>query len=343
MELDASLAFDVRLSEIAELASRAERLGFGALWMAETRRDPFLPLALVAEHTSTISFGTAVAVAFARSPTVVAQTAWDLAERSGGRFILGLGTQVRAHIERRFAMPWSGRPVAQLRDYVAAVRAIWQGWQSGEPVRHRGTSYRVTLMTPFFAPPPISHPEIPIYLAGVGPAMGALAGEVAEGLIVHPLHSRRYLAEIVRPAVEAGAARAGRPATDVALFGSVLVGIGEAGREAVREQIGFYASTPSYRGVLALHGWEGLGDSLSDLARRRRWSEMPRLVTDEMVDAFAVTGSWDELPGRLERRCAGLLDRVSLYRPFGAPTDDPSWRRLIAALGQGPLSSASAP
>jgi probable F420-dependent oxidoreductase len=331
MELDAAIGFDTGLAQIPELAVRAEGLGFGALWSAETRHDPFLPLALVAERTERIRFGTAIAVAFARSPTVVAQTAWDLAQRSDGRFILGLGTQVRAHVERRFAMPWSGRPVAQLRDYVTVLRAVWRAWQTGEAVRHRGQYYPVTLMTPFFSPGPIGHPEIPVYLAGVGAAMCGLAGEVADGIIVHPLHSARYLAEVVRPAVAAGAARTGRVAGDVTLSGSVLAGFGEAGLAQVREQIAFYASTPTYRPVLELHGWTDVGAALSELARRGRWSDMPALVSDAMVDAFGlVVSSWAELAAALRSRYDGLLERVTLYRPFGDPADDDGWRTLLA-------------
>lgn len=332
MDLEASIGFDADLSAIPELAARAERLGFSALWTAETRHDPFLPLALVAEHTSRMRFGTAVAVAFARSPTAVALTAWDLAHRSGGRFILGLGSQVRAHIERRFGMTWAGRPVEQLRDYVAAVRAIWRSWQTEEPLRHRGPHYRLSLMSPFFSPPPLANAEIPIYLAGVGPAMCRLAGEVADGLIVHPLNSPRYLAEVVLPAVASGADHAGRPLSAVRRTGSVLVGIGEGDREGVREQIAFYASTPSYRPVLARHGWEEVGVRLSELARRGRWREMPALVPDPMVEAFAVVAPWSELGRRLRDRYTGLLDGVALYRPFGAVTDDAEWSRLLAEL-----------
>ena len=185
----------------------------GGLWTAETSHDPFLPLALAAEHTERLELGTAIAVAFARSPVAVAQTAWDLARLSGGRFILGLGSQVRAHVERRFGMPWSDRPVAQMREYVAVLRAAWEAWQTGTRPAFRGEHYRLTLMTPFFDPGPIDHPQIPVYLAGVGAGMTRLAGEVADGLIVHPMHSRAYLADVVLPAGggrPAGASRSPR-------------------------------------------------------------------------------------------------------------------------------------
>ncbi len=332
MKVDALIGFDTHLADVPDLAARAEALGFSAIWTAETRHDPFLPLVLAAEHTKRLRMGTAVAVAFARSPGVVAETAWDLARRSEGRFILGLGTQVRAHVERRFGMPWSGRPVAQLRDYVAALRAIWHAWQTGEAPNHRGSFYRITLMPPFFDPGPISRPMIPVYLAGVGPAMCALAGEVADGLIVHPLHSRRYLEEAILPAVASGVATAGRQRSAVSISASVLVGIGSGGAEQVREQIAFYASTPTYRPVLAVHGWEEVGEALSGLARRGRWTEMAALVTPGMVEAFAIVGSWDELAERLRERYEGVLDRVSVYRPFGDPADEPRWAQLVASL-----------
>lgn len=334
MELDASIGFDTGLEEIGALAARAEALGFGAIWTAETQHDPFLPLAVAAEHTRRVHLGTAIAVAFARSPTVVAQTAWDLARRTDGRFILGLGTQVRAHIERRFGMPWSGHPVAQLRDYIAVLRAVWHTWQTGEPIRHQGPYYRITLMSPFFSPGRLEHPEVPVFIAGVGEAMCALAGEAADGLIVHPLHSTRYLAEVVRPAVAHGAERAGRDPGRVKLSGSVMVGFGDAGRDAMREQIAFYASTPTYRPVLDLHGWADVGAALSEKARHGRWKEMPALVPDPMVETFGlVVGSWDDLGPALHARYDGLLDRVSLYRPFGDPADDAGWGALLGSAG----------
>jgi alkanesulfonate monooxygenase SsuD/methylene tetrahydromethanopterin reductase-like flavin-dependent oxidoreductase (luciferase family) len=200
MKLDTSIGFGADLAEVPALARAAEAIGFDALWSSETQHDPFLPLALVAEHTQHIRFGTAVAIAFARSPVVLAHTAWDLAGRSGGRFILGLGTQVKPHVERRFGMAWSGKPVAQLREFVQAIRAVWNNWQTGERVNFRGEHYKITLMTPFFSPAPIQHPHIPIYVAGVGAPLSRMAGEVADGFVVHPLNTAKYLAEVVRRA-----------------------------------------------------------------------------------------------------------------------------------------------
>ncbi|MGH2429261.1 MAG: TIGR03617 family F420-dependent LLM class oxidoreductase [Candidatus Limnocylindria bacterium] len=335
MRLDAAVAFDTDLADMPELARAAERIGFGAIWTAETSHDPFLPIALGAEHTNRLRFGTAVAIAFARSPTVVAHTAWDLARLSGGRFILGLGTQVRPHVERRFGMPWSGRPVAQLREYVGALRAVWRSWQDGEPLSFRGEHYRLTLMTPFFAPAPIQNPAIPIHLAGVGAPLARLAGEVADGFAVHPLHSPSYLDEVIRPAVAAGAAAAGRETASVALSGSLIVALDDGEIAAARRQVAFYASTPSYRRVLAHHGWESVGLELSELARHARWEEMGSRITDDMLDAFAIVGSWEDLAGRLRDRYAERLDRVALYRSFVPGVEDDRWTGLVARLAGG--------
>ncbi|MEW6569006.1 MAG: TIGR03617 family F420-dependent LLM class oxidoreductase, partial [Chloroflexota bacterium] len=216
MLLDANLP-PMTLGQIPALAEAAERIGFAALWSSETQHDPFLPLALAAEHSTRLQLGTAVALALTRSPTALAYTAWDLAEVSHGRFILGLGTQVRAHVTRRFGMDWPDSPAGKLREVVGAIRALWTTWQDGGRLNFRGQYFKLTLMTPFFDPGPIAQPAIPIYLAGVNPALCRLAGEVADGLVAHPYHSERYLREVVRPAVAEGQARAGRPARSVRL------------------------------------------------------------------------------------------------------------------------------
>lgn len=326
MRLDASLGFETPLAEVPRLAREAEAAGVAALWTAETSHDPFLPLALAAEHTERLELGTAIAVAFARSPTAVAATAWDLARLSRGRFLLGLGTQVRAHVERRFGMPWSGHPVSQLREFVAVLRAAWAAWQSGERPSFRGEHYRLTLMSPFFDPGPIDHPAIPVYLAGVGAGMTALAGEVADGLIVHPLHSRAYLADVVLPAVAGGAARADRHRSAVTVAGSVILATDEAEAAAARRTISFYASTPTYRPVLEHHGWTDVADALSAHARRGRWDDMSALVTDEMLETFAVVARPTDVRRALQLRAEGLLDRVAPYQAFGSSV----WRALRA-------------
>jgi probable F420-dependent oxidoreductase len=325
MRLDASLGFDTQLAAVGALAREAESAGVAGLWTAETSHDPFLPLVVAAESTERIELGTAIAVAFARSPVSMAATAWDLARLSGGRFILGLGSQVRAHIERRFAMPWSGRPVAQLREYVTVLRVAWEAWQNGTRPGHRGEFYRFTLMTPFFDPGPNEHPAIPVYLAGVGAAMTRLAGEVGDGLIVHPLHSCAYLADVILPAVADGARATGRPVSAVTIAGSLIVATNEDEINAARQTIGFYASTPTYRPVLDHHGWAAVASELAGHARHGRWDAMAGLVTDEMLDAFAVVAAPEELRAAIERRTDGLMDRAAPYAAFGTGP----WKGLV--------------
>lgn len=331
MLLDANLP-PVTLRQIPALAQAAENIGFSALWSTETLHDPFLPLGLIAEHSQRLHFGTAVAVAFARSPATLAYTAWDLADSSRGRFILGLGTQVRAHIVRRFGMPWPDSPAGKLREMIGAIRALWEAWQEGGPLSFQGEHYNLNLMTPFFNPGPIDHPHVPIYIAGVNTGLCRLAGEVADGMLAHPYHSVRYLQEVVRPAVAAGAARAGRDPALIHVAVTALVATTQDEAEFARSQIAFYASTPSYRPVMALHGWGEVADQLRALARGGEWGEMGGRITDEMLHTFAVVASEDELAATLRRRYAGLADRLSLYLPFSPGERDNFWRNLAAEL-----------
>ena len=333
MILDAALA-PASLRDVPSLAAAAEALGFDAVWTSETQHDPFLPLGLVAERTTRLRFGTAVAIGFARSPTVLAHTAWDLAAASGGRFLLGLGTQVRAHVERRFGMPWPSSPARALRELILSLRAIWNTWQTGERLNFRGQVYRLTLMTPFFSPPPVEAVSIPIYLAGVNRALCRLTGEVADGLHVHPLHSAAYLRQVVLPAVRDGAKSAGRGARDVALSTAVLTVTDPAEEDFVRSQIAFYASTPSYRPVMALHGWDDAADRLSGLARRGAWAEMPAVVDTEMLRTFAVVAPPDDMAQALHDRYDGLADRLTLYHPFRPGERDDFWQRLVQGLAE---------
>jgi probable F420-dependent oxidoreductase len=325
MRLDALLDADLPLADAATTAREAEAADIAGLWTTETKHDPFLPLAAAATATTRIEVGTAVAMAFARSPLVTAATAWDLARVSGGRFILGLGSQVRAHVERRFGMPWSGRPVAQMREYVAVVRAAWSAWQHGTRPSFRGDTYRFTLMTPFFDPGPIEHPHVPVYLAAVGAGMVRLAGEVADGLIVHPLHSRSYLEDVIVPTLATATADAGRDAASVSVSASVIVATNDEEVAEARRTIGFYASTPTYRGLLEHHGWDSEADALASHARHGRWDEMPAVASDAMLGAFAVVAEPGDLRAALERRADGLLDRVAPYAPFGSGP----WKALV--------------
>jgi probable F420-dependent oxidoreductase len=335
MELDASLGTrGGYLRRVGETARGAENLGFAGLWTSETRHDAFLPLAIAANETGRIELGTAVAIAFSRSPMEVAQTAWDLQDLSSGRFILGLGTQVKAHVKRRFSMPWE-RPVARLREYILALRAIWGSFRSGGPLRFEGEFYNHTLMTPFFNPGPIESPEVPIYVAGVNTSLARLAGELCEGFHVHPFHSPEYIRRTVQPAIAEGAQRGGRDPDEVELATTVFVVTGQSGaeieeqREEVRAQISFYASTPTYRTVLEAHGWEEVGERLGRLARDNRWDEMPELISDEMLGAFAIEAAPEEMRVALEERYEGLIDRLALYEPFVPGERDEFWRKVV--------------
>jgi probable F420-dependent oxidoreductase len=328
MKFDASLP-PVPLKDVPEIARAAEAMGFDAVWTQETMHDPFLPGALVAEHTHRLHFGTGVAIAFARSPATLAYTAWDLAQASQGRFILGLGTQVKAHVERRFGMPWPDSVVGKLREQIEAVRAFWRTWQTGASLNYRGAYYRLTLMSPFFNPGPIQHPEIPIYIAGVNPGLARLAGETADGFHVHPFHTPLYLSEVLLPGIVEGAQRAGRRREDIAVTVTAFAVTSAGEADFVRQQISFYASTPSYRKVMALHGWEAQAEELSNLAAHGRWGEMPGLISDGMLETFAVVSEPAGLYQALMTRYGALVDRLGLYLPFLPGVRDDFWRAFL--------------
>ena len=338
LKLDAGLGTEGDyLKRMDRTARAAENLGFAGLWTSETKHDAFLPLAVAANATEAIELGTSVAIAFSRSPMETAQTAWDLQRLSDGRFILGLGTQVRAHVERRFSMPF-GRPAARLREYILALRAIWESFQTEGPLKFEGEFYRHTLMTPFFNPGPIGHPGIPVYIAGVNTRLAELAGELCDGFHVHPFHSPEYLRRTVKPAIAEGARKAGRRTGDVELATSVFVVSGQneeettRQRESARSQVSFYASTPTYRTVLEAHGWEEVGERLGVLAREKKWREMPALVTDEMLGAFVVEAQPEEVDPALRDRYEGLIDRVALYVPFVPGQRDEFWQEVVGSV-----------
>lgn len=316
MKIDFHLP-NCRLAEVPRQAARARDLGYDGLFTSDTAHDPFLRVAVAVPAARGLDLGTAVAVAFARSPMTVAQVAWDLAALTEGGFLLGLGTQIRAHVERRFSMPW-GSPARRMSEYIRALRSIWNTWQEGEPLRFRGEFYSFTLMTPFFDPGPIEHPSIPVYLAGVGPRMARLAGEMCDGYHIHPFHTVRYLREVTIPAMRDGAEQAGRVLDQVEMASGVFVVTGrdsremEAMRARVRQQIAFYASTPAYRPVLELHGWD-FGPRLTALSKRGRWRMMADLITDEVVSEVAVEAPLDELGRAVRSRYEGILDRIGIY------------------------------
>lgn len=333
MKFDVTI-FPDNLNGAGKLARTVEDYGFDGLWTSETAHNPFLPLTHAAAATERILLGTAVAIAFPRSPMVTAQIAWDLAGQSGGRFALGLGTQVKQHITKRFGVEWTA-PVPRLREYIQAMRAIWTTFQTGTPLRYQGEHYKLTLMTPFFNPGAIAQPDIPIYIAGVNEGLCKLAGELCQGFHVHSFHTVRYLKELILPAVETGAAGAGRSRGDVSMSCAIFVVTGRDAQEMannkamVRSQIAFYASTPSYSTVMEMHGWMDLHERLNAMSREGKWYEMGDLISDEMLNEFAVIAPVDELPHAVKARYEGLLDRIGYYFPFvpGDAEKELVWKR----------------
>jgi probable F420-dependent oxidoreductase len=321
-----------------EAAIEAASHGYDGFFTAETQYDPFLPLALAGAAQPGLDLGTAIAVAFPRSPMVTAMTAWDLARMSGGRFILGLGTQVRAHIVRRFSTTWD-HPTPRLREYIQALRTIWASFQGSASLSFEGEFYRFSLITPFFNPGPIRYPEIPVFIAGVGPHLSRLAGEMCQGFHVHPFHTIRYLDEVVIPSIGDGAARMGRTIDDVEVATTVFVMTGatesevEQAMEAVRQQIAFYASTPSYLPVLEAEGWD-FGAELNAMSKRGEWQEMAALVPDEAVLTVGVATPIDQLARAIQDRYADRVQRIGFYTigPTALNTDREALREVIASL-----------
>ncbi|HET6259035.1 MAG TPA: LLM class F420-dependent oxidoreductase [Pseudonocardia sp.] len=329
------------LAELAAEAQEREAAGYDGLWSFEGPHDPFLPLMPVAEHTARVAVGTAIAVAFARSPMTTAYVAHDLQVHSEGRFLLGLGSQVRPHIERRFAMPWS-HPAPRMREYVQALRAIWAAWNDGEKLNFQGDFYAHTLMTPFFSPAPSPWGPPKVYLAAVGEHMTRAAGEVCDGLQPHTFTTQRYLREQTIPILEEGLAASGRSLADfsISFSGFVVTGTTEeemaTAARGVRQQIAFYGSTPAYRKVLDLHGWGELGVELNRLSRSSdddRWQRMGELVEDEVVDAFAVVTEPDRLGPALLERYGSIVDRFAFYAPY--PHGDDLFGPAIETLRAG--------
>ncbi len=333
MQVDGFIGFDP--SRVVETATRAERIGYDGLWSAETSHDPFLPLAIAAEHTERLQLGTGIAVAFARNPMTLATVANDLQSISKGRSMLGLGSQIKPHVEKRYSMPWS-HPAARMRELILAIRAIWASWADGSRLAFRGEFYRHTLMTPMFDPGPNSYGHPPIFLAAVGPRMTEVAGEVADGMIVHGFTTERYLREVTLPALERGFAAGKRSRADfqISYPGMVITALDEAGFDtavaATKKQIAFYGSTPAYRPVLELHGWGDLQTELHALSRRGEWDEMAGLIDDEVLGTFAVTGELDVIADRVRERFGDIVDRFNVYAPYGIAPE--RWAEVLAAF-----------
>jgi probable F420-dependent oxidoreductase len=312
------------LRAVPKVAKELEDLGYDGAFSAETSHDPFFPLLVAAEHTDRLELGTGIAVAFARNPMILANIGYDLHAYSGGRLMLGLGSQVKAHIEKRFSMPWS-HPAARMREMILAMRAIWASWNDGQKLDFRGEFYRHTLMTPFFNPGPNPYGTPKVFLAAVGEMMTEVAGEVADGMLVHAFSTERYIREVTLPALEKGLAKSGRTRGDLELSMPAFVVTGRTEEELAEarrgtcDQIAFYGSTPAYKGVLELHGWGDLHVELNKLSRSGRpeaWREMGDLIEDDVLHAFAVVAEPDRVGPALLDRYTGLLDRFSFYAPY---------------------------
>jgi probable F420-dependent oxidoreductase len=334
------------LEAVPDTARALESSGYDGAFTFEGPHDPFLPLVLAADATERLELTTAVAIAFARSPMTLANQAWDLQALSRGRFHLGLGSQVRAHIERRFSMPWSA-PARRMREVVLALRAVWATWQDGTPLRFEGDHFTHTLMTPFFDPGPLEWGPPPVWLGGVGPRMTEVAGEVADGFMVHPFVTRASLDAVTLPALARGRARPGAPAAPISVSLPVMIATGaddaslDGATAAVRAQIAFYASTPAYRVVLDVHGWGDLQPRLQEKTRAGDWAGMADLVPDDLLHAVAVVAAPDHVAPEILRRYGDVLDRVALNAPYAADPD--VWRQIAGDLRDQPTSKTYEP
>jgi probable F420-dependent oxidoreductase len=328
------------LGAVATAAQSIEADGYDGVIATENKHDPFLALAIAGTVTHRVELHTGVAIAFARSPMAVAETGWDLAGATGGRFVVGLGSQVRAHNERRFSVPWSP-PAPRMREYVQALRTIWRCWQTGEKLAYEGEHYRFSLMTPNFTPEPIDAPPPAVMIAAVGPGMLRVAGEECDGVKLHGFCTRRYLEEAVMPRLAAGLAKSGRRRQSFEISGGGFLATGPDEAtvarmfEWVRQRVGFYGSTPAYYPVLAAHGLEDLGHKLNALARQGRWDEMTKEVPDEVVHLFAAVGRWDEITKAIDERFGGLADAINAR---GNPATPALPRGLIADIRRLPCA-----
>lgn len=327
----------LHIRDFGDLSQVAESVGYDTVLVEETKDDPYQLLALGAAATTTLGIGTSVAMAFPRSPTVTAMSAWSLQKLSGGRFVLGLGSQVRGHVRRRFGLDWHA-PAPWMRDYVGAMRAVWNTWQTGATLAYESEHYNLSLMVPLFDPGPIEHPEIPIHIAAIGPNMCAVAGEVADGVRLHPICTERFIDERVKPAVAKGRERAGRQDDAVEIAMKPLVGAAPdeerlvAVERTVRARVAFYLSTPSYRRVFDLHDWGDLADKAAVLSKAQRWEELAAMVPDEVLHTVATLGTYDTIVARLRERYVGRVDRIEFSIPVNGPADAEILRTMLDGL-----------
>ena len=329
------------IRHISDVSKRMEALGFDGVTTPEAGHDPFLPIPLIAEHTERISIGTNVAIAFPRSPMVTAQIAWDLQQLSGGRFRLGLGTQVKAHVARRYATPWTSAPGPRMREYLECMRAMFDTFAGKEPRYYEGEHYNFSLMNPFFNPGPIDFAPPEILIAAVNPYMAGLAGELCDGLRLHPISTFDFTHKCVMPAVAKGAEKAGRKASDVDMVGAPFLCLAKdeaslrAAMEDQKQHIAFYASTPTYHSVLEHHGWLDTAAELHGMTRQGKWDELHKCISDDMLDEWAIVSTWDDFPDKCRARCEGIFDTVLLDLPPDARADKDFVRSTIAALKNG--------
>jgi probable F420-dependent oxidoreductase len=323
VRMEATITAPSSIQELAEHGRQLEEAGYDTILVPEAGHDPFLPIAILAEHTRRPHLGTGIAIAFPRSPFVTAQIAWDLQRFSGGRFLLGLGTQVKGHNERRYSTPWPSPAGPRLRDYILCLRAIFQTFQTGARPDFKGKHYEFTLISPFFNPGPNESGHVPIYISAVNPYNCRLAGELCEGIRMHPLNTPGYIRDVVRPALEAGAQKTGRKLSDIDIVANPFTVTGENQQELeeskalIKRHISFYAATRTYFSVMEHEGWLDIGQQLYALSTEGRWQDMPALVTDEMLEQLALVGTFDELPGKIAERYGGLVTSVNLV--FGPP------------------------
>ena len=326
------------IEALASYARQLEEIGYDSIITPEAGHDPFLPLMIVAEHTQRVKFGTGVAIAFPRSPFVVAQIAWDLQRYSGGRFILGLGTQVKGHNERRYSTPWPSPPGPRLREYILCLKAIFKTFQTGARPDFAGKHYQFSLISPFFNPGPNQNGRVPIYISAVNKYNCRLVGELCDGIRMHGFNTPKYTKEVILPSIEEGAKKAGRKLTDIDIVGGGFIVTGknqeeiEKAKAPVKQQIAFYGSTRAYFPVLELHGWGEVGQRLFRLSMEGRWAEMADEITDEMLDEFAIVCTYDELAPRLKQRYFGVVSTLDFGFAIRGPDDQERMRWLVQEL-----------
>ena len=341
MKVDGGLGLTPDIEAIAANARAQEAAGYDGVWTAETSHDPFLPLVVAAANTERLELGTAIAVAFARNPMLLANIGWDLQAMSNGRFNLGLGSQIKPHITKRFSMEWS-KPAARMREMISAMRAIWNTWETGEKLDFRGDFYQHTLMTPFFTPEKSDLGDfgVPkVWLAAVGGMMTEVAGEVCDGIICHGFTTEKYLREVTIPNLAKGREKAGKTMEGFEISGPFFVVTGQneedmaAAEAATKQQIAFYGSTPAYKGVLEIHGWEGMQEELNTLSKQGKWVEMGNIIDDEVLNTFAVVAEPDKVAGELTKRYGDVVSRLSFYAP--GQSDAAQWRSVMDQLRAG--------